>query len=277
MNTFGQTLFGGGRFVRWTLTPFVLIFAVVMPLAIEDWTLARVGLMAGLELMCLTLLAGFWLPARVGHWAFRGLAVMVFLAYTAYFVHEFFFTGRPFTISGSRGGASPFNALLGLLIIGVPSLMYAVLGRFTPRPAVSPEELEAERQAYEERILRPDWEFYERHLQRSAPEALRKLYADRALVTAGNLDYSDRHRIGTFEALDEERLLDTREQLGFDVVAFATSDCGDPIYLRPGPSEADTVFITYHDGGDTEVFAESVEAMLERLRLKLTPEHRHQA
>lgn len=38
------------------------------------------------------------------------------------------------------------------------------------------------------------------------------------------------------------------------------------IYLRPGSGEADTVYITYHDGGDTEVFAESVAAMVEKLR-----------
>jgi hypothetical protein len=36
--------------------------------------------------------------------------------------------------------------------------------------------------------------------------------------------------------------------------------------LRPGGGEADTVYITHHDGGDTEVFAESVAAMVEKLR-----------
>jgi hypothetical protein len=32
------------------------------------------------------------------------------------------------------------------------------------------------------------------------------------------------------------------------------------------PREPDAVFITHHDGGDTEVYAESVVVMLERLR-----------
>jgi hypothetical protein len=36
--------------------------------------------------------------------------------------------------------------------------------------------------------------------------------------------------------------------------------------LRPGGSEADTVYITHHDGSDTEAFAESIAAMVERLK-----------
>jgi hypothetical protein len=80
------------------------------------------------------------------------------------------------------------------------------------------------------------------------------------------LDYDDGEVINTFSALDEQGLLDTREWLGFDVVAIATSDFGDPLYLRPGRSEPDTVYITHHDGGDTEIFAESVASRLQRLR-----------
>ena len=30
MSSFGQTLFGGSRFVRWALTPFVLLFAILV-------------------------------------------------------------------------------------------------------------------------------------------------------------------------------------------------------------------------------------------------------
>jgi hypothetical protein len=128
------------------------------------------------------------------------------------------------------------------------------------------EKLTADRAAYEERILSPDWTFYERHLQRPAPAALRELYADRALVTARGLDYSDLELITTFEALDARGLLDTSPWLGFEAVAIATGQFGDPIYLKPGGSEGDAVYITHHDGGDTEVFAESVATMLERLR-----------
>src|SRR5687767_10533321 len=53
-----------------------------------------------------------------------------------------------------------------------------------------PEEISSDRVLYEQRILRPDWQFYERHLQRRVPMALRDLYGDRELVTAQGLDYS---------------------------------------------------------------------------------------
>jgi len=42
MSAFGQTLFGGSRRIRWSLTPFALLFAVVMPLLDEQWTLIEV-------------------------------------------------------------------------------------------------------------------------------------------------------------------------------------------------------------------------------------------
>ena len=40
----------------------------------------------------------------------------------------------------------------------------------------------------------------------------------------------------------------------------------DAVYLRPGATEADTVYVAYHDGGDPEVFAESIGHMLVVLR-----------
>jgi hypothetical protein len=138
MSGFGETLFGGSRFIRWSLTPFVLLFAVFMPIAIEEWTPARVALITGMEFMCIALLAGFWLPVRFGRWAFRGLAGAVFLSYSGYLIYEFFFSSAPFRILGNRGEASPRNALLGFALIGLPSLWYALLGRFS---LSAPEEV----------------------------------------------------------------------------------------------------------------------------------------
>src|SRR5438552_16009959 len=57
-----------------------------------------------------------------------------------YVVDEFFFTKTPFTVTGRRSDASPFNALLGLIFIGLPSLLYSLLGRFSLRPPPSDPE-----------------------------------------------------------------------------------------------------------------------------------------
>jgi hypothetical protein len=136
-----RPMFGASGFVRWSLSPLVLLFAIVMPLAIEEWTATRIVLIAGLELMSLALLAGFWLPAHIGHWAFRGLAGLIFLAYAGYLLREFFFTDHEFKVFQNRGEASPRNALLGFIVIGLPSLIYAVLGRFTLKaPVAEPDD-----------------------------------------------------------------------------------------------------------------------------------------
>jgi hypothetical protein len=120
----------------------------------------------------------------------------------------------------------------------------------------------AERIAYEARIIKPDWPFYERHLGRPVPVALRELYRDRELILSGGFQYDEAHYISTFEPLDAAALLETSDFVGFDILPFANSD-GDMIYLRPGPGEPGTVFITYHDGGDTGELAPDVSTFLQ--------------
>ena len=159
--------------------------------------------------------------------------------------------------------------VIGLIFVGLPLLILRVRDRATKVRRLrgdSPEARIAERQAYERRILQPDWASAERHLQRPVPQGLRDLYADRALVTAQDLQYTMDHSISTFEALDEQAFAYAQSWLGFAAVAFATNDAGDTIYLRPGSGEIDVVYLTHHDGGDTEVFAESAEEMLRVLR-----------
>ncbi|HET8546581.1 MAG TPA: hypothetical protein VFL57_01180, partial [Bryobacteraceae bacterium] len=134
-----------------------------------------------------------------------------------------------------------------------------------------PEQAAARRRALERRLLSPDWVFYEQHLQRPVPPALRALYNDKLLLTAQDLRYREDELITTFAPLDRNGLLETRSLLGFDVVAIAINAFGDPIYLRPGASETDIVYITHHDGGDIEVFADSVAAMVAQLRNPVGP------
>jgi hypothetical protein len=156
-----------------------------------------------------------------------------------------------------------------LVFIGLPLCILWVRDRVKTtrwRRTHSPQTRIAERHAYEQRILQPDWACVERHLQRPVPQGLRDLYADRDLVTAQDLQYAMDHSISTFEALDEQAFADAKSWLGFEVVAFATTDAGDTIYLRLGSAEIDTVYLTHHDGGDTEIFAESAEEMLRVLR-----------
>jgi hypothetical protein len=155
------------------------------------------------------------------------------------------------------------------LFIGLPVVILVLrdrVGAVLWRRRNPHEKLAAERRAYEARLLDPDWEFYERHLLRPAPAALRDLFADRRLIVAQDIDCGEDDFICTFNPIDEQGLIDNRPWLGFDAVAIATTDSGDPIYLRPGAAESDAVYITYHDGGDTAQLAPDVSAFVQRLR-----------
>lgn len=163
----------------------------------------------------------------------------------------------------------PTVLAIALIFVGLPLLILRIrdgVSRVQRDHRNPPETQAAARHAYEQRILRPDWECVERHLQRPVPQALRDLYADRALVISRDLQYSTDFSISTFETLDEQAIAEDTAWLEPEAVVFATTDTGDPIYLRSGSSESDTVYVTYHDGGDTEIFATSVAQMLQVLR-----------
>jgi hypothetical protein len=67
---------------------------------------------------------------------------MVFLIYLSYLVYELFLSEAPFKLFEGRGAASPRNALLAFLAIGLPSLWYALLGRFSLKPPTSEIEID---------------------------------------------------------------------------------------------------------------------------------------
>ncbi len=268
MSAFGKTLFGGSRFVRWSLTPFLVVTALLMPLAVQKPETIGILILIGLEVVLVALLAGLWLPEALGRWCFRLVTAVVFSACLAFMIALFSTVCRRKDVNWLHEGVPSF------LLIGIPCLWYTfcytLTGRFTLRREVSPEQQAAEhaaqRQASNASLPQPNWHFYEQHLQRPAPAALRALYANEKLITSTLLEYSDKCSINTFEPLNEGSLFKGVEDTAPPVVVFATTDFGDPIYLKPGPTESDAVYVTYHDGGDTEVLADSVSEFVDRLK-----------
>ncbi len=128
-----------------------------------------------------------------------------------------------------------------------------------------PEKQAAERARHFQRLSAPDWSFYERHLERKAPEPLRELFANLELVQAPLAIKDLNIYISQFEPLDMEGLIDSKEWLGIEIVPFADSD-GDLIYLKPGATIDDAVYITYHDGGDTEELVSDVAKFVRHVR-----------
>ncbi len=150
-----------------------------------------------------------------------------------------------------------------LVLFGAAVLLLMARDRFAAarwRKRNPPERLAEEQRRIERRLVTPDWPFYAEHLQRPVPRALVSWFQNPETVLKRYL--FDDHLI-EFVPIDREQLTGAWVVPG--VAAFAESN-GDPIYLKPGAKVDDSVFITFHDGGDTELLAQSVEQFLERLK-----------
>ena len=155
-----------------------------------------------------------------------------------------------------------------VLFIGLPIAILMIKDRIDValfRRRYPPEKLKEMRRLRRQRLLEPDWVFYEQHLERPVPEALRDLYNDPNLMRDGCLELDDSGEV-EIQPIDKQGLLDTRGFIGHDVVAIASNGFGDPIYLRPGKLEPDAMYVTYHDGEDTEMLAPNVDDFLRQLR-----------
>jgi len=138
MSDFGKKLFGGSRFIFWTLAPVLILFAVGMPCLLTDWEPIKVTLTFTLALTALLLALGLWNPIRF-RWVLRSVTGIVFLIFVAYFIEEAFFNKDSFGVPGSRSESNPLNAFFGLLFIGLPCLVYTIFGQFDFRQEVEEE------------------------------------------------------------------------------------------------------------------------------------------
>ena len=123
--TFADSLFGGSRFLRWTLFAVATLAFVLMAAVPYDWspkTVVAVVLIEGaLALLALAMIA----PRRCA-WAGRVLCGLVFLAYVWYLGLELREDPGSIRDVGRRSESSAGNALLGLIVIGLPALAFAL-------------------------------------------------------------------------------------------------------------------------------------------------------
>lgn len=137
MPNVGDVLFGGSRFIFWILTPVLLLFLILSPFLSDHWSVESVILVAGLDVLAVLLILALYNAERF-HWAGRAATGLVFLAYLAYLVDEIA-SGHSWRF-GPHSEPTPLNALLGLLIIGVPCLRYTLLGRFGRKAEIHTED-----------------------------------------------------------------------------------------------------------------------------------------
>ena len=134
-----KALFGGSRFVRWTLLPCIVAAALVIGLDMDVWRSERAWIYACVEAALVLLYLAIGWPEHY-HWAGRVLCGGVFLAYAGYLVYEFWLHPEGLQPTVSRSRPSAWNAIRGLIAFGLPSLWYALRGRFGFGEAKEPGE-----------------------------------------------------------------------------------------------------------------------------------------
>jgi hypothetical protein len=167
-------------------------------------------------------------------------------------------------------GPLVFAAALLVVVLGVRRAVVRIKSRLTP------EQVEARREAYRSRLLNPQAEAVERELGKLLPDRLLRLYADRAAIQSGGFNVEkpgeNRRRLRQwpvycFEPLDMEALNDLpyEEELG---AGFCFATTGSSAWYWVAASEqreedAAVIFLDYDGGGrHGEKVAESLEEFL---------------
>ena len=165
-------------------------------------------------------------------------------------------------------GPLAIAAALFVLVVGVRQLVTRVRSRLTP------EQLEAKRELYRNRLLNPQAEAVERELGKKLPKRLMQLYADRSGIQSGGFEVqspegrkANRWPVYCFEPLDVEALNDApyEEELG---AGFCFATTGGKSWYWVAASEAreqdsPVIFLDYDGGGrHGDKVAESLDEFL---------------
>jgi hypothetical protein len=135
MSRFGKTLFSGSRFIFWSLAPILALSGVLLPFLVAEWTVSSFFFVVLIEASLVALILGLFNPLRF-RWATRCVTGVVFCLYLYYAIEEVFLSGKGLKSGfGSRAEASPLNAILGFIVIGLPCLWYTLFGRFSLKRA----------------------------------------------------------------------------------------------------------------------------------------------
>lgn len=124
--------FLGSRVVFWFVAPWVLLglvaFIFVAKGSFESGETVAGLLASYCAALCVIGLYAMLAP-RHGLIVGRVIAGTLALAYVGYFVLTCFIEGQPFRFTTQRSQATPFNAVLGFIVIGLPCAHFALTGR----------------------------------------------------------------------------------------------------------------------------------------------------
>jgi hypothetical protein len=121
-------------FMRWTLSPFLLLFAVVfyspIPELLEKQNQGGVAAFSILVILSLAGLLALWGVPLVG----RIVTGIIAMTCCWYVVDQCIikFNGS-WSWGGRKSAVSPVNSILAFLVFGLPCCIYTIFGRFTVR------------------------------------------------------------------------------------------------------------------------------------------------
>lgn len=128
-------------FMRWVLSPFLLLFAAVffIPLleSVEAHRQTGVITMSLVILVCIAGFLALWGVPLVG----RIVTGIIAFGYGWYVVDQCIvnFDGS-WGWGGPKAATTPINSILGFVVIGLPCLIYTIFGRFTVRKEPGQED-----------------------------------------------------------------------------------------------------------------------------------------
>ena len=126
-----------------------------------------------------------------------------------------------------------------------------------------------------QRLLKPDWVFYEQHLGREIPDAIRRLYQDKEFIARECFPFPGKENawaITSFVPISRGELLEFEAEPGLPshpIAPIATTDLGDPIYLEPGSDRSNSVYVWEHELQEPVKPADSPEEFLNKLERSL--------
>lgn len=172
----------------------------------------------------------------------------------------------------AKGDFTMLKNVPGLLVFaGMMAFGWFVLRRAVSGEGQTRKEIEEAAKARIEALLHPDWTFYEEHLRRPIPEALRKIYddPDKVLVCLNLTGKEKEEGSIEFEPLHRDYLVPSGESdLPYDIVPIAMTEDQSQIFLKPGEHETNQVLMVYPEGPVLIVpLADSVESFLSALTL----------
>lgn len=126
-----KVLITGRQLAFWAITPFLAICAFLPAFLPPPWTPFKIVFAAIWPMTCVLGMLALYDPKKF-RWAGRCVAGVIFLAYLGFAVNRLILTSKPREPEQRRSRPAPGDAFLGFIIIGLPSLWFAIFGTFVP-------------------------------------------------------------------------------------------------------------------------------------------------